>query len=193
MKEPIRVDPKPAQNSLLTGEELQDGNEGTLLESEPASLPKMSPKEGYKTSQGHFTALFILASLIMSLWGYHKSPEQIETYVQLIDTLLKTVLPLLMNVPVLNNYVNSRGKIQSNSLWASAEIAKAQAQGTGIPLTIGGLTEEQIREAFGNLRRDIEELNKLKGPTIPDIMMGSEVPTRPREFMDPGFNRKGQP
>lgn len=84
--------------------------------------PQLQPVPGYQTTSGQFTAIFSMVAMILGLLGFHYSPEQVESWVQLIEKLLVTIGPFLAVVPVLMTYITSRGKIQSNTLMANAAI-----------------------------------------------------------------------
>ena len=107
---------KTEQDKVLEAEDLD-------VKSQPVDLPKLSPKPGYQTSQGQLTALFTVVSLILAaIFGWKISPYQISTWYGAIVAIVAIIGPLVANIPVLTNYINSRGKIQSNSLWASAAV-----------------------------------------------------------------------
>lgn len=84
--------------------------------------PQLQAPSGITTSSGQFTALFTLVALALSFLGLHYSPDQVESWVALANKLAITLGPLLAIVPVLMNYITSRGKIQSNTLMANAQI-----------------------------------------------------------------------
>lgn len=116
--------------------------EGQLLESKPMDLPQLAPKPGFKTSQGQLTAVFGLVAFLASAFGFKYSSGDVSNLYAMIENLVTILGPLLAFVPVLINYINSRGKIQSNALWASASLSTGVGQtGThspGQPLGIAG-------------------------------------------------------
>lgn len=105
------------------------------------------PKDGWKTSQGQLTALFVVASLILSLFGITKTPEEISGYVELANTLVTTALPIITAAISLIYYIISRGKIQSNSLWANAQIQVSQNQNP--PQMIAPLVPDRFTRVLG--------------------------------------------
>lgn len=102
-----------------------------------ASVPPASPittKSGLLTSSGQFTAIFTLAALLLSFAGLHYSSEQIENWFVVINNVIITLGPLIAIVPVIMNYVNSRGKIASNAITSQASMVAAQSQGAIAPI-----------------------------------------------------------
>jgi hypothetical protein len=77
---------------------------------------------GYKSATGQFTAIFTVVALILSAVGYHYSATQVENWFTMINNLLTTIGPMLAIIPVLMTYINSRGKIASNAINATAQI-----------------------------------------------------------------------
>jgi len=128
----------------------ETGPKGALLESKPLDLPQLAPKPGFRTSQGQLTAVFSFAALILSAVGFKYSSSDVENLYVMIQNVITVVGPLLALIPVLINYINSRGKIQSNALWASASLstglgkdglqslATAPAQFAGLGKMLGG-------------------------------------------------------
>lgn len=104
----------------FTGQDTQALDE--LPQTEPADLPKIGVTPGWKTSQGQLTALFVAVAAILSLLGWHYTPEQLQSWWDAGAAILKTIGPLLTAVPILINYINSRGKIASNQVWATATM-----------------------------------------------------------------------
>lgn len=88
--------------------------------------PQLQAVPGYQTTSGQFTAIFTLVALILSLLGFHYSPEQIEGWVNLVEKILLILGPILASVPVLMTYINSRGKIASNTLNANSHVLSSQ-------------------------------------------------------------------
>lgn len=97
--------------------------EGQLLESKPLDLPQLAPKPGFKTSQGQLTAVFALVALVLSLLGFKYSSDDVANAYAMVQNIVQVIGPIITLVPVLIAYINSRGKIQSNSLWASASLS----------------------------------------------------------------------
>lgn len=90
-----------------------------------AQILKVTP--GLQTSSGQLTAILTVAALILSAFGYHYSPAQIDTWVQMVQTLITTLGPILALIPVAITYINSRGKIISNTTAANAAIISPTA------------------------------------------------------------------
>lgn len=138
--------PVPTSNQPQTGETIVNPD-----------IPSVQAKPGYQTSQGILTALFTVVSLGLSFLGFKYSPEKVETAYQAIQTLVQIVGPLVANIPILTNYINSRGKIQSNSLWANAQLQNPLVSKDGnSPLAglfaqqgLGGFSIDSILSAIG--------------------------------------------
>lgn len=94
--------------------------------------PQLQAVPGYQTTSGQFTALFTVVALFLGLLGFHYSPDQVESWVALVNKIAVTLGPILAIVPVLWNYVNSRGKIASNTLMANATVLAAKEQGPSV-------------------------------------------------------------
>jgi hypothetical protein len=148
--------------------------EGELLESKPQSLPTLSPKSGYKTSQGQLTVLFMVASMVLGYFGWNKSAQDIQNGYDLVVHLVETVGPLLSAALVLWNYINSRGKIQSNSLWASAAISVANAQ-PGQLAQIRGFSGGKLDKILGGIGQGIKIGGALGVPGLDKVQSGIEA------------------
>lgn len=123
----------------------QDTIPGNQTPAQPS--PQLQAVPGYQTTSGQFTALFTVIALILGLLGFHYSPDQVEGWVQFANKLAVTIGPLLAVVPVLMTYVNSRGKIASNTLNANAAILAPATTGA-----VGGtLTEFRDPMEFAGL------------------------------------------
>lgn len=109
----------------------------TSVETKPPDLPAVSDKPGYKTSSGQLTFLFTLAALVLSWFKIDTTPEQIGNIYEMIMAIVDGIGPILALVPVLMTYINSRGKIASNSITSTASIAQA-AQLGGLGSLLGG-------------------------------------------------------
>lgn len=117
-------------------------NEQTIVpgnETPAQPSPQLQSVPGYQTTSGQFTALFTVVALFLGLLGYHYSPEKIETWVELANTLCTTLGPILALVPVLITYVNSRGKIASNALNANAVVMSPTVTEPLVPFKSGVL------------------------------------------------------
>jgi hypothetical protein len=93
-------------------------------ETNPKGLPSIQVKPGWQTSQGQMTAFILLLSTLLATylgWTW-ATPELLNNIYQLIS-LLVVILGLVgVNIPILTNYINSRGKIQSNAIWATTSM-----------------------------------------------------------------------
>lgn len=90
----------------------------------PDDAPSVQVKPGWSTSQGHLTAFFVLASSLCAMylgWNW-VTPELLDNIYQLITVAIVILGLLGINVPLLTNYINSRGKIQSNAIWATTAM-----------------------------------------------------------------------
>jgi hypothetical protein len=85
-------------------------------------VPRVDSKPGIQKSEGQLTVLYTLASIVLSYIGFKYSPDKIETAWGAIQTLIYVVGPMLLNVPILKNYINSRGIVTSNTVWANAGL-----------------------------------------------------------------------
>lgn len=142
-----------------------------------AQMPPMPPVQiqpGLSTTAGQFTALFTLVSLILAAVGYHYSASQIEGWAQAANNLATTIGPLLMIIPVLIGYINSRGKIQSNAIMAQAHIA------TGVPV---GATTVEASSLMPLISKPRSSGNTLEA--IPGIIGAAGSMTAPGGFKDP--------
>lgn len=89
----------------------------------PENLPSIGVKTGYKTSQGQITYVIGAVCVILSLMGVFKYDQaKVDTYVGMANNLLETLGPILAFVPIIISYINSRGKVQSNAINATAHI-----------------------------------------------------------------------
>lgn len=118
--------------------------------------PQLQTVPGYQTTSGQFTALFTLVALILGLLGFHYSPDQVESWVALANKLAVTLGPLLAIIPVLWGYINSRGKITSNTLMANAAVLSAQAAPAPIQ-AVGGEILSAPAQFAGGLGIDMKK------------------------------------
>lgn len=112
-------------------------NEPNELTVTPES-PSIVPKAGWTTSQGQMTAIFILVCLILSYFGIQKTPEQLGSYLDVVNNLIETVMPIILGLVGLVKYTTSRGKIQSNAIMANAQVmaAKEVAKPLAVPASL---------------------------------------------------------
>jgi hypothetical protein len=84
------------------------------VETNPPNLPSVTIKPGWQTSEAHLTALFGVASVVLSLLGLHYTPDRIQNIYEAVLDLLKVFGPIAAFVPILFNYITSRGKAKSS-------------------------------------------------------------------------------
>lgn len=109
-------------------------NTGGEPPTNPANLPSIGTKPGWTTSQGQLSAVFVVVSMIFAAFGYKNlSPDKIENVYELLAAFAPIIIPLLGSIPVINNYIVSRGKEKSNAIWATAAVNTANAGGNTGP------------------------------------------------------------
>jgi hypothetical protein len=136
--------PKRRENSMTNQSSLSAksnddpaGSTGEVF-STTGPPPKVEVKPGYQKSEGQLTILFVMVAAFMSLLGFKYSPLQVQNAYEAIQTLTYTLGPLLAAVPILKNYINSRGKIASNSVWANAGLLNPAVSKDGVsPMALG--------------------------------------------------------
>lgn len=153
-------------------------NENELIVGELVT-PSTEPKAGWATSQGQLTAIFTVVSMLLAFLGWKFSPEQVDNIYQLILTLLTVVGPLLVNVPILKDYINSRGKIQSNAIWADASVKTGGSTGNP-PVPLAGLNMGKIfkdPKTYGKILDIVNDTGIVPGPAgkILDSIVGDKT------------------
>lgn len=103
---------------------MQEINEPTL---EFIGTEPIKPKDGWKTSQGQLTAIFTIVCLVLAWFGINTTPDQLDSWVTIINNICDTILPIIVAGVTLIQYIISRGKIQSNTINANAAVQVAQA------------------------------------------------------------------
>ena len=110
------------------GIEMAQNQAGELIASGQITqlpLPTITPKDGWKTSQGQMTAAFLLITMLSSFFGWKSlTPDKIENIYQMVVLASIVLGPLLAAVMQLRTYTNSRGKITSNAIWATSAMNK---------------------------------------------------------------------
>lgn len=128
------------------------GRESPLIPGQNAGipqfiLPKAETKPGWMTSSGQLTGLITLVSIVLSTylgWTW-ATPEALNTLYGAIAVIIGIIGPLVLANSTVKNYTNSRGKIESNAIWAGAETIKGTggegslAQPVGFAGGLGGL------------------------------------------------------
>jgi hypothetical protein len=99
------------------GQEIASGEVG--LNAGPP--PTFTVKPGIQTSEGVFTAVIGLILTGFAYFGWI-SPAQAQSTGDRVVALINDLGPLLAYVPILLHYFTSRGKLKSNSVWASASM-----------------------------------------------------------------------
>jgi hypothetical protein len=95
--------------------------------------PKVIVKPGIQTSQGIFTGLATVFAFLLSFLGFHYTPSQIQNVSEGIVHLGTSLGPLVALVPILTNYINSRGKTTSNALLFNAQLQNPLVMGNNSP------------------------------------------------------------
>lgn len=93
---------------------------------------------GLQTTSGQFTAIFTVVALALSALGFHYSADQVSTWTDEANKFLSTLGPILALIPVLITYINSRGKIASNTAVANATVQAAALAPPPPPAPIAG-------------------------------------------------------
>lgn len=135
--------------------EYEDYQEELPMQEGQIDLTMISPKSGVTTSQGQLTIWFGIIAAILSAVGFATSPEQVENWYAMIQNLITILGPLLAYVPVLITYINSRGKIQSNNLWANAAIASGLNNKAEV-MQLAGINDGRLGDIIGGITKGIK-------------------------------------
>lgn len=98
-----------------------------LINTSDTEITALRAKSGWQTSQGLLTALLVLGALGYLLFGPSYAPERLQNATTAAFAFAEKVAPLVAAALVLVKYVNSRGKVQSNELWANASVSSPLA------------------------------------------------------------------
>lgn len=102
----------------------------------PAAI---ATKPGYLTSQFGISSIVIVVSAILGFMGIQQSPEQIGGYLDFAERIAAMLIPFLTILGTVVTYINSRGKIASNTVNANSAVQVASLVGGGPnPLSILG-------------------------------------------------------
>lgn len=113
-----------------------------------AEPEQIKPKDGWKTSQGQLTALFTVVCLVLAWFGIQTTPEQLDSWVTIVNNVCDTILPIIVAGVTLIQYIISRGKIQSNTINANAAVKVAQA--SAVPAQLVALDgEDELSKIIG--------------------------------------------
>ena len=105
----------------------------------PPSNPVITPKAGWMTSQGQMTAIILVFCMVMSWFGFNIEPGQVDSYIATAEKWAAMLIPFLTMVATLVPYINSRGKVQSNTIMANSAIQVANLAGIpGVGAVLGG-------------------------------------------------------
>lgn len=107
-----------------------------------STLPADEPlKPAIKSLEGKMTIAFGIAAVGLSLVGIHTTPERISGWYEGIMGVAKTLGPLAVYLPILFNFITSRGKLKSNKVNADAmrETLPAAAFLSQQGFDVGGL------------------------------------------------------
>ena len=142
--------------------------------------PSITPKAGWTTSQGQMTAIFTLVCLVLGYFGISKTPDQLESYVTLVDKLVGTALPIITGAVTLIYYIISRGKIQSNAIVTNGKVQEAQAQKPMmLPATLGSFDDRFTGVIGGDDWKDPERYGNLlkiaEAVGVPGVGQASKV------------------
>lgn len=151
------------EDIMIEQNEIDREVEGTLIERKNPITDIIVP--GYQTSQGQMTVAFAVVAFLLSFLGFNYSTVQVENVFTTIVRVLEILGPLLMLVPVLNNYINSRGKIQSNAIWATASTQQGEQLP---PVELAGLGRILGGKNWKDPQRYIN-IGKVAGEFVPGV------------------------
>ena len=135
----------------------EDESGQTKSETEPTTtggLATIGVKPGWQTSQGQLTAVFVVGAMILAFFGVRTTPDKLQNWYDVGVFLLPYVLPLLGSIPLLNKYIESRGKEKSNAIWATATVNAAKEAGIDGPIlgaSLLGLSGKPSLKDFGSI------------------------------------------
>lgn len=115
-----------------------EGIAGDLIQSPDFAAQLGQPttaaiKPGWQTSEGQLTALFAIVAMVLAAIGFKSAtPDKIQNVYELAMQSLSTLGPIVAAGGVLWNYITSRGKTKSNSIWATAAIQNPMVENSGL-------------------------------------------------------------
>jgi hypothetical protein len=142
-------------------------------------IPSVEVKPGIQKSEGQLTIFFTVAAAILSFLGFKYSPNSVQNAWEAVQTLIQTLGPLAAAVPILKNYINSRGKVTSNALLFNAQLQNPMVVGNNSPhplmaqgLMGGGAGLDSILSSIagGSGKKDPRTwigLSKIVGSIVP--------------------------
>jgi hypothetical protein len=98
---------------------------GVAVSNQETDLLRARP--GWQTSQGLLTALVVVGAFAYLFFGPSIAADRLNSAVSGALALAERLTPVIAAVVALRTYTNSRGKIQSNELWANAAISSPLA------------------------------------------------------------------
>jgi hypothetical protein len=141
------------------------------------SVPRVDSKPGYQTSQGILTGISVIAAFVLSFLGFHFTPAQIQGVGEGIVHLGTSLGPLVALIPILTNYINSRGKIASNTVWANAGLQNPLVSKDGMsPLIAQKLMNGSNGGVFDT------QPAQITAPGQPDVLMTLTNALKAHEF-----------
>jgi len=123
--------------------------------------------------------------MVAALLGFHFTPDQLNGWVDLIEHLAATILPIVTALIAVFNFTNSRGKITSNTATANANIQAAALMGpatgklgaiAGVAGTVGSLAGLHNDGNTGSLQSSIFGGENWKDPQRYENIIADVVP-----------------
>jgi hypothetical protein len=114
---------------------------GEILSTDP---PVITPKNGWLTSEGQITAAVTLVLSILSGIGViHMTDTQTNDIMSFIHNAFTVIVPIAGVVTLLWSYINSRGKLKSNAVNATAAV---QLASTSAPMALAALPKINFKD-----------------------------------------------
>jgi hypothetical protein len=134
-------------------------------------VPKVGVKPGWKTSQGQLTgAFFVVGMAIAAALGLKVTVGDVRGYAETAAYLVGLVGTLLAVWRQLQAYTNSRGKIQSNAIWANASLQSPLVRNSN-------LDPDMLAQA-------LKEYKTLAGVSVKDLLAAAEKDPALRDALD---------
>lgn len=124
---------------------------GPIIGTSDFDVSALRAKSGWRTSQGALTALVVIGAVLHLAFGPTFTPERLQTTAAAIFAFAERLGPIVAAATLLIRYVDSRGKIQSNELWANAAVRSplAVAASGHAPLMAQGLLGGGLKDLAG--------------------------------------------
>lgn len=110
-------------------------------------VPSIVPTPGWQTSQGQLTAIFTLVCLVLSFFGFHYTPEQMNSWADTANHAAQVIVPIVTALVGVVGYTMSRGQTHQVAMAATAAVQVAQTQAQGQILGTEATLSEPV--AFG--------------------------------------------